>query len=315
MTTLRTRILLGAGVGTVAAALTAAVQRAYRHDLDSAWRRLAATERRHVTTPFGMMEYAECGAGERVLVSHGIFHGCDGGLFSVRDTMPGRRVIAPSRFGYLGSELPVGATPEGQADAYAALLDHLELASVDVVGISAGTTAALQFALRHPDRTRHLVVISGNLPGDPVAAAPPAWAKLLYTDLAMWAWKKVARPQFARIMGVPAGFPKTREQAEAMDEFVESIFPIAPRAAGAVFDAYVSNPAVNDLPIEKITVPTIIIHAKDDPLCAFAPAEEAAHRIPGCTLVALESGGHLGLGQNEPTRAALDQFLAVPMVA
>jgi pimeloyl-ACP methyl ester carboxylesterase len=308
MANLRTSLLFGA-----AAVAVAGVTRAYRRDTDAARTRLDAVDKKVVTTRFGAVEYAESGTGEPVLVSHGIFHGCDGGLLSVREVLPGHRVIAPSRFGYLGSTLPAGATPEGQADAFAALLDHLDLAQVDVVGISAGTTAALEFALRHADRTRHLVVLSGSFPGDPMAVAPPGWAKLLYADLPLWAMKKVARPQFAHLMGVPSGFPKTREQAQAMDEFVESIFPIGPRAAGAVFDAYVSNPAVNDLPIEKITVPTIVVHAKDDPLCAFAPAEEAAHRIPGCTLVAQESGGHLGLGQDEQTRAALDAFLTTPV--
>jgi len=314
MTTLITRFLI-AGTTAAAVGLAATVTRAYLRDLTAARDRLSAVPRRHVTTAFGAVEYAESGVGDPVLVSHGIFHGCDGGLLSVRSTLPGRRVIAPSRFGYLGSDVPAAATPQDQADAFAALLDHLGLARVDVVGISAGTTAALEFALRHPDRTSHLVVMSGSFPGDPTAAAPPAWAKLLYADLPLWAMKKVARPQFARLMGVPAGFPKTPEQAQEMDEMLESIFPVGPRVAGAVFDAYVSNPAVNDLPIERITVPTIIIHAKDDPLCVFAPAEEAAHRIPDCTLVAQESGGHLGLGQSEPTRVALDDFLKVPLVA
>lgn len=311
MTALTSRLLVVATTATVAA--LAAGARAYRRDLTAARYRLAAVRRHHVSTPFGMVEYAESGAGDPVLVSHGIFHGCDGGLLSVRSSLPGRRIIAPSRFGYLGSDLPAGATPMDQADAFAALLDHLDLTRVDVVGISAGTTAALQFVLRHPDRTRHLVVMSGSFPGDPMAVAPPAWAKLLYADLPLWAMKKVARPQFARLMGVPAGFPKTPEQSQEMDEMLESIFPIGPRAAGAVFDAYISNPAVNQLPLEKITVPTIIVHAKDDPLCVFAPAEEAAHRIPGCILFAQESGGHLGLGQSGPTRVALDDFLRSPM--
>lgn len=311
MTALTSRLLVVATTATVAA--LAAGARAYRRDLTTARDRLSAVRRHHVGTPFGMVEYAESGAGDPVLVSHGIFHGCDGGLLSVRSSLPGRRIIAPSRFGYLGSDLPAGATPMDQADAFAALLDHLDLTRVDVVGISAGTTAALQFVLRHPDRTRHLVVMSGSFPGDPMAVAPPAWAKLLYADLPLWAMKTVARPQFARLMGVPAGFPKTPEQSQEMDEMLESIFPIGPRAAGAVFDAYISNPAVNQLPLEKITVPTIIVHAKDDPLCVFAPAEEAAHRIPGCILFAQESGGHLGLGQSGPTRVALDDFLRSPM--
>ncbi|WP_235010573.1 alpha/beta fold hydrolase [Arthrobacter sp. SLBN-112] len=277
--------------------------------------RLSAVPRHYDSTDFGTVEYAESGAGEPVLVSHGIFHGCDGGLLSVRSILHGHRIIAPSRFGYLGSALPAGATPRDQADAFAALLDHLDVPQVDIIGISAGTTAALEFALRHPDRTKHLIVLSGSFPGDPTAVAPPAWARLLYADLPLWVMKKAAPAQFTRLMGVPPGFPKTPEQAQEMDEMMESIFPIGPRAAGAVYDAYISNPAVNDLPIEKIAVPTIIVQAKDDPMCAFAPAEQAAHRIPGCVLAAQESGGHLGLGQSAFTRAALDDFLKVPLAA
>jgi pimeloyl-ACP methyl ester carboxylesterase len=311
MAKLRISLLLGAAV----AALSTPIVRTYRNDMATAWRHLDAVDKKWVTTPYGTVEYADSGTGEPVLVSHGIFHGCDGGLLSVRDILPGRRVIAPSRFGYLGSTVPAGASPEDQADAFAALLDDLELAQVDVIGISAGTTAALEFALRHPGRVRHLVLQSGNLPGDPTSVAPPAWAKALYNDATMWALKHFARPRLARMMGVPEGFPRNTEEAQAIDEMLDSIFPVRPRAAGAIFDAYISNPAVNDLPIERITVPTMLVHSKDDPLCSFAPVEAAADRIPGCRLVAFETGGHLGLGQSERTRAALDQFLAVPMVA
>ena len=314
MTTLTTRILIAATATTVAG-LAAGSVRAYRRDFMAAQNRLSAVRRHYVSTAFGAVEYAESGAGDPVLVSHGIFHGCDGGLLSVRSILHGHRIIAPSRFGYLGSGLPASASPRDQADAFAALLDHLNVLQVDMVGISAGTTAAFEFALRHPDRTKHLVVLSGSFPGDPMAVAPPAWAKLLYSDLPLWVMKKVTPAQLARLMGVPAGFPETPGQSKEMDEMMESIFPIGPRAVGAVFDAYVSNPAVNDIPIEKIAVPTIIVQAKDDPMCAFTPAEQAAHRIPGCVLVALESGGHLGLGQSAFTRGALDDFLKMPLAA
>ncbi|EWT02170.1 esterase [Intrasporangium oryzae NRRL B-24470] len=302
-------------VGVAAAVAVGEVTVAFERDTDAAWSRLDSLDRKVVTTSFGAVDYAETGAGDPVLVSHGIFHGCDGGLLSVRDVLPRRRVIAPSRFGYLGSALPAGATPDDQADAFAELLDHLDVGAVDVVGISAGATAALAFALRHPGRTRHLVVLSGNLPGGPTAVAAPPWVRLIYAELPMWAMKRAARAQLAHLMGVPAGFPKTPEQAKQVDEMVESIFPVGPRAAGALLDAFSSNAAVNDLPIDQIAVPTIIIHAKDDPLCAFASAEDAARRIPGCTLVTQESGGHLGLGQSEQTRVTLDAFLTAPVAA
>lgn len=308
------RLVLAASAGA-AAVVTGRLARDYRRDIAAVRARLDAVERKLVDTDWGAVEYAEAGAGDPVLVSHGIFHGCDGGLLSVRDTVVGRRVIAPSRFGYLGSTLPAGATAAAQADAFAALLDHLSVGQVDVVGISAGTTAALQLALRHPNRVRHLVVLSGNLPGDPNAVAPPAWARLLYTDLAIWALKRVARPQMARLMGIPNGFPRNTAEAHDVAEMLDSILPMAPRKAGGIFDAYVSNPSVNDFPLEKLSVPTMLVHAQDDPLCAFSAAEQAARRIPGCVLVALDSGGHLGLGQTERTRAELDGFLAAAVRA
>ncbi len=95
----------------------------------------------------------------------------------------------------------------------------------------------------------------------------------------------------------------------------DSIFPVGPRANGAVFDAFVSNPDVNGYPLEDLSVPTLVMHARDDPLASYAAAEQAAERIPGAVLVGLESGGHLGLGQEEVTRARLLAFLAVPVAA
>jgi pimeloyl-ACP methyl ester carboxylesterase len=168
-------------VALCAAAAIAGVSltRRYRRDLARASARLAAVDRRVVRTASGDVEYAERGSGEPLQVVHGIFHGCDGGLTS-GGLPPDRRLIAPSRFGYLGSPLPPGATPARQADAFAALLDELAVDRTDIVAISAGTTSALQLALRHPDRVKHLIVISGNLPGNPTAAAPPAWARWFY---------------------------------------------------------------------------------------------------------------------------------------
>lgn len=259
-----------------------------------------------------MIEYAELGEGPSSLVSHGIFHGCDGGLLAVRDLLDGRRVIVPSRFGYLGSTLPQDASSASQADEFVALLDHLGLDKVDVIGISAGTSAALRLAVRHPHRVWHLVISSGNLPGSPTATAPPGWAKVFYNDAAMWMLKTVSRPMINRLVGVPAGFPQNAEQADVIGDLVDSIFPLGPRRAGAIFDAFVSNPEVDTVPLESIEVPTLIVHAKDDPLASYEAAAQAAHRIPGATLVGLESGGHLALGQANRVRSEVAAFLKTP---
>jgi pimeloyl-ACP methyl ester carboxylesterase len=75
------------------------------------------------------------------------------------------RFVVPSRFGYLGSSLPRGAKPADQADAFAGLLDRLEISQVAVFGYSAGGPPAIQFALRHADRVSALVLLGSALPG------------------------------------------------------------------------------------------------------------------------------------------------------
>ena len=242
-------------------------------------------------------------------MSHGIFHGCDGGQRSARDVVSGHRIVSPSRFGYLGSDMPENPTGPAQAEAFVELLDHLGVETTSVLGISAGTGAAVQLALRHPERATHLIVSSGNWPGSPTSEAPPDWAKAFYNDPAMWAMRLIAPPMTAGLMGVPKGFPEDDEQAAYVEEMLDSIFPLEPRTEGAIFDAFSSNPEINDYPLEKITVPTLIIHTKDDPLASFSAARAAAERIPGARLVALESGGHLGLGQTERVRDAIADFL------
>ena len=116
-------------------------------------------------------------------------------------------------------------------------------------------------------------------------------------------------------MGVPPGFPRNEEQARVAAELADSIFPVGPRAKGAAFDAFVSNPDVNSYPLEDLQVPTLVMHARDDPLASYAAAEQAAERIPGAVLLSFESGGHLGLGQEEVTRARMSAFLAAPVAA
>jgi 2-hydroxy-6-oxonona-2,4-dienedioate hydrolase len=70
----------------------------------------------------------------------------------------GHRIIAPSRFSYLGAEIPVDPSNEAQADAYSCLLDTLDVERAVVLGFSTGGPSALQFVLRHPQRTKTLIM-------------------------------------------------------------------------------------------------------------------------------------------------------------
>jgi pimeloyl-ACP methyl ester carboxylesterase len=295
---------LGCGVAVPAVELF----RRYRRDMNMARAHLAAVERHVISTPWGAVEYAERGSGDPVLVVHGIFHNCVGGLLCVRDLLTDRRVIAPSRFGYLGSSMPPNATAAAQADAFAALLDALGIRQIDVVALSAGATSALQLALRHPERVKHLAVLVGNLPGSPTAVVQPSWT-MRNRQFIMWALRTFAPSTTARLVSaVPKRFAMTSEDARFVTEFIDSLFPMS--VAGVMFDACVSNADVNHYNLEAIGVPTLIVHTKDDQLASHDASRRAAARIPGARFVSLESGGHLMVGQTTIVRNALAEFFA-----
>ncbi len=77
-----------------------------------------------VNTSYGKISYIDEGEGESFLVFHGITGGYDHGF----DVLSGRtgdyRVIAPSRFGYPGSDIPKDATVDMQVEAFVELLDE-----------------------------------------------------------------------------------------------------------------------------------------------------------------------------------------------
>ena len=281
----------------------------YRRDMKTARARVAAVDRHVITTRWGAIEYAERGSGAPVLVIHGIYHHCVGGLLSIRDLFLDRRVIAPSRFGYLGSSMPPNATPAAQADAFAALLDALEIGEIDVVGLSAGATSALQLALRHPEKVNHLAVLVGNLPGSPTAIVQPSWTKHVNGQFVMWALRTFAPSTMVRLVAaVPRGFALSGDDARFVNEFIDSLFPMSPE--GANFDLFVSNADVTNYNLEAVSVPTLIAHTKDDQLASHEASRRAAERIPGARFVSLESGGHLMLGQQKKGRDELARFFA-----
>ena len=297
--------VLAAGVTLIACILFLG----YRRDMNAARSRLAAVERHVVSTKWGAVEYAERGRGEPVLVVHGIFHNCVGGLLSVRDLFSDRRVIAPSRFGYLGSSIPPNATPAAQADAFAALLEALKIGRIDVVGLSAGATSALQLAMRHPEKVKHLAVLVGNLPGSPTAIVQPSWTRQVNRQFVMWMLRTFVPSTMARLVAaVPKGFAMSGDDARFVNAFIDSLFPMS--HDGVDFDLFVSNADVTNYNLEAIEVPTLIVHTKDDQLASHDASWRAAGRIPGARFVSLESGGHLMLGQQKKNRDELVHFFA-----
>lgn len=269
-----------------------------------------------VDTQAGPIEYAEEGSGEPLLMIHGAGGGYDQGLMVGRDLGPAFRVIAPSRFGYLGTPVPQDRSPAAQADAHAALLDFLRVDRCIVAGVSAGAPSAVEFALRYPDRVSALILLVPRT-YDPtrsvgVDAALPSQMVLRLVeasaDFLFWTAMTVARSSVVRFLGVPPELEAAapREDRARATEIMRSILPLSMRVGGISVD---SNTELAPWPLERLRLPVLIVSARDDLYRTLPGARFTADAIAQADLKILETGGHLMLGQGGQVRQWVAEFL------
>lgn len=307
------RIMLAATL--LAAASMGAAFRRYRRDLASASARIRAT-RQFACGPGGPIEYAREGAGVPALVIHGAGGGFDQGLLLGEQLLgAGFDIIAPSRFGYLDTAVPLDASPAAQADAHAVLLDALGIEAAIVVGASAGAPSAIELALRHPQRIAALILLVPRAysPGGPDIHAPPESRPMLDlvlagADFPLWLAMRWARGAVVRFLGVPPAVERGASRAERrrVTRIMASLLPLARRLPGLRVDG---DTPIGPQPIARITAPTLAIGARDDLYSTLPAAVYLARTIAGAELMVADEGGHLLVGQTETLRARVMAFL------
>ena len=261
--------------------------------------RLKSYKHKTAKLSYGDMTYVDQGQGTTILSIHGIFGGYDQAFDAASDISDSCRIIAPSRFGYLGSDVKGGGTPAEQADALVELLDVLNIDKVYVLGASAGGTVAIRFALDHPERTKGLILYCS---APPLAEKPNDYLKyqgppaFLCRDFPMF----LLSPFFGPVMGMA---PST----------IYTMLPISERRRGVNIDASITNPDLeknyDDYPIESLQVPTIIFHAKDDKIVPYKCIAKAVHSFPNAQFVSFEDGGHLINGHSNEIYSSLIEFM------
>jgi pimeloyl-ACP methyl ester carboxylesterase len=282
----------------------------FRQNMAHARARLAAQPTQIYKSKYGDIQYRVVGSGPMVLVSHGITGGVDHAEALVthwRMLPDDYRFIYVSRFGYLHSSVPDGATSRLQAAAYRELLDYLGIDRVFLAGNSAGGPSAIWFASDYPERTNGLILLSSAVPGPEPDYMPDLVAE---NDFIYWAAVK-SSPE--RLLGLLLPKSIITTMTDDQKDFVVknalvAAMPISERSDGILFDNKVSLPRVNDIPFEQISVPTLIFQAVDDPR-EYQGGQEMARRIPTNQFVGL-TGGHFLLTHASEVRAAIHDFIA-----
>ena len=231
-------------------------------------------------------------------------------------TLRGYRLIAPSRAGYLRSDMPEVFTVERQAAVYAELLDRLEIDRAVIVAISAGAWSAVAFAARYPDRCRALVLIAPATPLPPGTKNYGGWVAgaMFRSDLLAWIGIQLSHifPRaLARIMLgtdpelVARASPEERHRVQ---QILDHLLPMEARWPGMRFDiATAAHPEEPNL--AAIHCPVLAISDHDDCFGTELQARKIVEGVRDGQLVVYPSGGHAFVERQLQVFDAVDRFL------
>jgi class 3 adenylate cyclase/pimeloyl-ACP methyl ester carboxylesterase len=187
-------------------------------------------------------------------------------------------------------------------DDLEAVVDAAGIDRFALLGISQGCAVSIAYAVRHPERVSHLVLLGGY---------PVGWKKRARTEAereageAMvtlmrvgWGQENPAFRQMFTSQFIPGA---NKEQADWFNEFQR----ISSSPADAARNFLANGEADVSSLLSQVKVPTLVMHARHDARVPFESGRRLAAGIPGARFVPLESRNHVML-EGEP---ALTRFL------
>lgn len=186
------------------------------------------------------------------------------------------------------------ASPEGLARAATALLDHLDLDTVDVVGNSVGGIVAQLLAARSPERVRRLVLVGT---GASLDGPPTAFGELVSAWIAGTEDRAVLA---ARLVDALVATPPDAPQRDA---YVQAVLDADPGFVSAVLTAARGLDLRPEL--QHITAPTLVIRGEHDTARTPEHVATLTAGIPAASAVEMPGCGHSPMIEQPAAFAAL----------
>jgi 3-oxoadipate enol-lactonase len=244
------------------------------------------------------------GSGEFVIMMHGIGGNRLNWTDQIAALSSRYHAAAWDARGYGDSDDYEGPLNFGDyADDLVRVLDHFGVRNAHVVGLSMGGRIAMDFAGRHGERLKSLVLCDTHkgfalMPEDRKAAFIASRKAPLMAGKEP---KDIAEPVARSLVG-----PKASE--EAFMRLVDSMSRLHKESYIKSIEASVRMDPRADL--ASITVPTLVVVGADDKLTPPDVARQIASEIPGAELAVIPDAGHLvNIEQPEAFNAVLLAFL------
>lgn len=222
--------------------------------------------------------YEIYGEGEPLLLIHGNGGGIGTLAAQIDFFRTHRRVIVmDSRDQGRSSDSAGPLTYEKMTDDQAALLEHLKIGPVDVLGWSDGGIEALLMGIRHPDKVKKLIAMAANLSPD---AAYPETDQLVTEMLASFT-------------------PEVRKTSSGQRDL-------------KVATILVNEPHIDLTLLKKVTAPTLILSSDHD-LIRLDHTVALYEALPNAQLAVFPDSTHL-VPYDDPQlfNATVERFLSTP---
>ena len=198
---------------------------------------------------------------------------------------------------------------EDWVDDLEAVVDAAGLDRFPLLGISQGGPVAIAYAVRHPERVTHLVLLGSYAQGLRKRARTPDELALAeaHVEIVRLGWGR-PDPSYRQIF-VARFLPEaTQEQWRSFDELQRR--STSPDNAWRFVDEFANIDVTSLAP--RLTVPTLIMCSRREPGNRFEQSRLLAALIPESRLVPLDSANHL-LPERDPAwkhfLAEIDRFL------
>lgn len=166
-------------------------------------------------------------------------------------------------------------------------------------GLSQGCAVSIAYAVRHPERVSHLVLLGGYVVGwkkrARTATEKEAGEAMLTLVRLGWGQENPAFRQMFTSQFIPDA---TKEQADWFNEFQRICSSPADAARNLLANGDVDVTGL----LSQVKVPTLVMHARHDARVPFESGRRMAAGIPGARFVPLESQNHVLMG-SEPAFA------------
>jgi 3-oxoadipate enol-lactonase len=230
------------------------------------------------------LEYDVQGDGEAVLLIHG--HTLTRAMWAPQlEALNGFRVVTPDLRGYGDSDRPTATS--NHADDLEQLLNHLGIEQTHVIGLSLGGNVALEFALRHPERTNKLVLVTSSLKGFALEPAYLATLNRIFALASSDGVEAARRAWLEHELFVPArAHPVIGARLEAW---------VNAYTGWHWLEGFAASAPIRDVSadLERVTAPTLVMIGERDVPEHQRIARTLAERIPNAKLEVIPDAGHM----------------------